>query len=160
MKLGMQVGLGPGHIVLDGDPGPGSPSHKGAQPPIFGPYLLWPNGSLDQDATCYEGRPLTRPHCARWGPSSPSLKRGHSPPIFGLCLLWSNGWMDQDSTWYEGRSRPRPHCVTWEPSSPPPKRSTAPNFQPMSVVAKQSPISATVEHLLVLMSDCYKKEHV
>jgi len=25
MKLGVQVGLGPGHIVLDGDPGPPSP---------------------------------------------------------------------------------------------------------------------------------------
>ena len=30
MKLGMQVGLGPGHIVLDGDP---APLPKGAQPP-------------------------------------------------------------------------------------------------------------------------------
>ena len=35
----MQVGLGPGHIVLDGDPA----IPKGAQPPIFGPCLLWPN---------------------------------------------------------------------------------------------------------------------
>jgi len=33
MKLGVQVGLGPGHIVLDGDWGPSSPSLKGAQPP-------------------------------------------------------------------------------------------------------------------------------
>jgi len=43
MKLGngMQVGRGPGHIVLDGDP---APLPKGAQPPIFGPYMLWPNG--------------------------------------------------------------------------------------------------------------------
>ena len=30
MKLGMQIGLGPGHIVLDGDSGP---RRKGAQPP-------------------------------------------------------------------------------------------------------------------------------
>jgi len=30
MKLGMLVGLGPGHIVLDGNP---APLHKGAQPP-------------------------------------------------------------------------------------------------------------------------------
>jgi len=37
MKLGMGVGLGPGHIVLDGDPVPLS---KGARPPIFGPCLL------------------------------------------------------------------------------------------------------------------------
>ena len=35
MKLGMQVGLGPGHIVLDGDPAP--PPPKGHSPPIFGP---------------------------------------------------------------------------------------------------------------------------
>jgi len=31
MKLGMQVGLGPGHFVLDGDPDP--PPQKGAEPP-------------------------------------------------------------------------------------------------------------------------------
>jgi len=48
MKLGMQVGLGPGHIVLDGDP---APPTKGVEPPIFGPCLLWPNGWMDQDAT-------------------------------------------------------------------------------------------------------------
>ena len=41
MKLGTQVGLGPGRIVLDGDPG--SPT-KRAQPPIFGPCPLWPYG--------------------------------------------------------------------------------------------------------------------
>jgi len=44
MKLGMQVGLGPGHIVLDGDPAPPPPKGGGAPPPIFGPYLLQPNG--------------------------------------------------------------------------------------------------------------------
>jgi len=32
MPLGMEVALGPGHIVLDGDPAP--------LPAIFGPYLL------------------------------------------------------------------------------------------------------------------------
>ena len=32
MKLGMQVGLGPGHIVLDGDPVTHSPSPKGHTP--------------------------------------------------------------------------------------------------------------------------------
>jgi len=29
----------------------------------------------------------------------------------------------------------------------PPQRGTGPNFQPMSVVAKRSPISVTAEHL-------------
>jgi len=37
MKLGMQVGLGPGHIVLDG--GPSSPSPKGAQLPQFSAHI-------------------------------------------------------------------------------------------------------------------------
>jgi len=32
MPLGLEVGLGPGHIVLDGDPSP-----KKHNPPIFGP---------------------------------------------------------------------------------------------------------------------------
>jgi len=43
MALGMEVGLGPRHIVLDGDPAP--LPKKGAEPTqIFGPFLLWPNG--------------------------------------------------------------------------------------------------------------------
>ena len=44
IKLGMQVGLGLGHIVLDGTQ---LPCPKVAQPPIFGPYLLWPNGWMN-----------------------------------------------------------------------------------------------------------------
>jgi len=41
MQLGTEVDLGPGDIVLDGDP---APSPKGAQPPIFSPCPLWLNG--------------------------------------------------------------------------------------------------------------------
>jgi len=50
MPLGTEVGLGPGDIVLDGDP---APPKKGT--PIFGPYLLWPNGRPSQLllSTCY-----------------------------------------------------------------------------------------------------------
>jgi len=66
MKLGTQVGLGPGHNVLDGDP---APLPKGAQSPIFGPLPLWPNGCMHQDATWYGGRPQPRGLCVRWGPS-------------------------------------------------------------------------------------------
>jgi len=118
MKLGMEVGLGPGTV------------------PDFGPCLLWPNCWMDQDFTCYGGRPRPRRHCIKWGPSShlegaqPSnfwpmsivakrldgsrwhlvrrytsaqatlCSRGPSspaergsafPPIFGPCLLWLNG---------------------------------------------------------------------
>jgi len=56
MKFGMQVGLGPGHIVLDGDQLP-PPKGEGSwsNGPIFGPYLLRPNGCMDQDATWHGG---------------------------------------------------------------------------------------------------------
>jgi len=36
VALGMEVGLGPGHIVLDVDPAP--LRKKGPKPPIFGPF--------------------------------------------------------------------------------------------------------------------------
>jgi len=76
MKLGMQVGLGPGHIVLDGDPVP--LPQRAQLHPIFGPYLLQPNGCMDQDATWYWARPQPRRLYVRWGPS---------PQFFGPCLL-------------------------------------------------------------------------
>jgi len=47
---GREVDLCPGDIVLDRD----ADTPKGAQPtppPIFGSYLLWPNGWTDQGAT-------------------------------------------------------------------------------------------------------------
>jgi len=77
MKLAMQVGLGPGHTVLDGDSGPLPP----------------------QGHTWHGGRPRPRRHCVRWGPSSPPQKGAQPPPIFCPCLLWPNGYMDQDATW-------------------------------------------------------------
>jgi len=50
MQLGMEIGPSPGHIVLDGDPA-SSPPPKGHSPSVFGPCLLWPNGSMDKDVT-------------------------------------------------------------------------------------------------------------
>jgi len=37
MKLGMEVGLGPGHIVLDGDPAP--PTERGTAVPHFSTHI-------------------------------------------------------------------------------------------------------------------------
>ena len=39
MPLGVEVGLGPGDFVLDGDP-PTPKRDAGAQPPIFGPCVV------------------------------------------------------------------------------------------------------------------------
>jgi len=85
MPLGTEVGVGSGHIVLDGSQLP-PPKKKriGGTAPTFRPMhcLLWPNSWMNQeDATCYGGRPRPRRHCDRWRPSSP--QKGHP------CLLWT-----------------------------------------------------------------------
>jgi len=91
MKLGMQVGLGRGHTVLDGDLAP--PQKRGGVPQISahvycGQMAAWikmPVGTEVGLSLCdivLDGEP-----------APPSLK-GHSPPIFGQCPLWPNGWMD------------------------------------------------------------------
>ena len=98
MPLGTEVSYDPGHILLDGDPA----SPKGAQPPIFGPCLLWPNGWMDQEAlvdqdtTWYGGRPRHRHrrHCVRWRPSRPPKGAQQlPPPLFGMCNCGQmTGW--------------------------------------------------------------------
>jgi len=86
MSIGMEVGLGAGHIVLDGVP---APPKKGAQlPPIFGPCLL-----------CHQAKWIKMPLGTMVGLGS------------GNIVLYAN------------------------PALPP--RSTAPNFWPVSVVAKR-----------------------
>jgi len=89
MKLGMQVGLGPGHIVLDGDP---APLPKG-------PYLLWSNGWRIKMPLGME---------VGFGPYNFLLDGDTAPlsknvtraplPIFGPCSLWPKGSTDQDGT--------------------------------------------------------------
>jgi len=85
MPIGMELGHGPGHIALDGNP---APIPKGAQPsPIFGPCLLWPIGWIDQDATCYGGRPRLRLHYVRWGPTLLPQKRGTAPIFTPISIV-------------------------------------------------------------------------
>jgi len=95
MKLGMEVFLGPRHILLDGDPSP--------------------------------------------------QKRGHTP---NFCLVWcgQTARMIKMPLGTEVCLGPG-HIVLDGDPAPPPKKGAqpAPNFWPMSVVAKRSPISATAE---------------
>ena len=64
MPLGMEVGLGSGDFVLDGDPAP-SPKRGRSPSTIFGPFLLWLNGWMDQDATWFGGMSQPRGLCVR-----------------------------------------------------------------------------------------------
>jgi len=60
MKLGTQVGLGPGHIVLDGDPAP--PTPKGHSPPNFWPMFIvakWLDGPRSYLAQRYASAQAT-----------------------------------------------------------------------------------------------------
>jgi len=101
--LGREVGLGPGHIVLDWDPAP--PFKKRDTAPNFSLCLSWPNSSMDQAATWCRGRPRPSPHCARWGPSSLSPKgvtaNRHGPKIGGAVPLHFSAhvYCDQTAGW-------------------------------------------------------------
>jgi len=91
MKHGMQVGFGPGHIVLDGDPAPPPPKeHSVTQFSAHfccGQMASWIKMSLGMEiGLCPGGFVLDG------DPPSPSPKRRRSPsPIFGSFLLWPNG---------------------------------------------------------------------
>jgi len=68
MPLGTELGLGPGDILLDGNP---APPQKGGQSPNLRPMSIVAN-RLYQDTTWYGGRPQPRRRCVRWRPSSRS----------------------------------------------------------------------------------------
>ena len=90
--------------------------------------MSWPSSWMDQDGTWHGGGPWYRPHCTRWGTSSPPPKRGQSPQFSAPLLLSPNGWVNQDGTWHGGGPWSKPHCTRWGPSSPPPKREQNPQF--------------------------------
>jgi len=150
-KLGMQVGIGPGHIVLGGDPAP--PPLKGHSPPIFGPYLLRPNGCMNQDVTWYGGRPRPWRLCVRWGPRPPPQKGAEPPnfrPLFIIIIIKCiykahfRGCHKCDQT--AGRMKlvlgaevglsPGDFVLDGDPAPPQKVGGAPPNFRPMFIAAK------------------------
>jgi len=109
------------------------PPQKGAVPPsgIFGPYLLWPNGWMDQDGTWREGGPWSRPHCARWEPRSPPPKRGRTPDFRPISIVAKR--LDASRCHlYRGRPQSKRSALDGEPAALSPKRGRAPpNFRPV-----------------------------
>ena len=91
MKLGVEVGLGPGHSMLNGDP---APQKRGTAP------NFWPNDRCGQTAG-WTKMPLGMEVDVGPGdfvfdgdPTAPEKKTHPPHPIFGPSLLWPNGWMD------------------------------------------------------------------
>jgi len=87
MPLGMEVGLSPGDIVLDGDPAPPKKGH-------FSDHVY-----CRQMVGCIKlpfgiKAELGPVHIVLDGdlaPPAPLQKGQSSLPLFGLCLLWPNG---------------------------------------------------------------------
>jgi len=148
-----EVGLGPGHIVLDGNLAPLPIKGGRGTPPIFGLFLLWPIAWMHQDATWYGGRPRPRRLCVRWGGTQLPLEIWAHPPhaIFGPCLLWPNGWMDEDATWYGSRPWPRPRCIRRGPSFPAKGTQQPPPLFGPCLLWTRSPISAADELLMLAL---------
>jgi len=79
----MEVGLGPGHIVLDGDTAP--LPRKGTEPPNFLAHVY-----CGQTAGWNGSRPRHRPLCIRRVPSY-QRKRHSSPPLFSALTYCVHG---------------------------------------------------------------------
>jgi len=80
IKLGMQVGLGLATLCYMGTEL--SLPQRGTAAPIFGPYLLCPDGWMDLDGTWYGGMPRPIKATALDGDPAPLPKKRTEPPHF------------------------------------------------------------------------------
>ena len=81
---------------------------------------------------------------------APPPKRRHSPQFS------AEAYCGQTARWIKmplGTEVGPPDGIVLDGALLPAKRGTAPNFRPMSIVAKRSPISATAELLLLYSWD-------
>jgi len=112
----MEVGIGPGDIVLDGDPAP--PPQRGTAL-NFRPMSVmtkWLVASSCHLVRRYRPRPPPRRHVVLDGTHPPKGGR-QQPPLFAH-ILWLKGSIDQDAILYR-EARPRRHYVRWGPTSTP-----------------------------------------
>ena len=137
MLLGTEVGLGPGDRCVRWGPCSPPKKNEGKSSPHFSVHaLLSPNGWMDQDANCYGGRPRSRPHCVRLGPSSPPAKIGHSSPHFSahVCCGRTAGWSKMPLGTEIGHG---PGHTALDENPAHPKGAQSSNFWQMSIVAKR-----------------------
>ena len=134
LKLGMQVGLGPGHIVLGGDAA--TPPQRGIAP-NFRPISVaakWLHGSRCHSAWSEASAQAT---LCRWGPRSPPQKGGGAPKFS------AHVYCDQTARWIKmvlgmeiGLSQ-GDFVLDGDPPPPSQKGGGATIFWPMSIVAKR-----------------------
>ena len=132
MQLGTEVGLGPDHIVLGGDPAP--PPQNGAEPPpqfsvhvCSGQTAGWIKMAIG----------MARPHCATYGTSSLPQKTGRAPSFSAhLCCGKTAGCIKMPLGMEVGFS-PCDFVLDGDPAALLKNGVEPPNFQPMSIVAKR-----------------------
>jgi len=133
--LGTEVGLCPGHIVLDGDSAPLPKKGGRARSPIFGPFLLWPNGWMHHDATLLD---VHSTHSPKWGRSpSPSLAHVHCGQ--------TAGWIKMTLVMQVGLG-PGYIVLDGDPAPVPKKGGRVPQFRPIFILAKR--LDASRCHLI------------
>ena len=94
--------------------------------PVCDVGVLWPNDWMDQDETWRGGSPRPRPHCVRWGLSSP--QKGHSPQFLAhVRCSQTAGCIKMPLSTEVGLS-PGDFVLDGEPA--PPKGGHSPNFLP------------------------------
>jgi len=92
MALSMEVGLGPGYIVLDGDPAP--PSKGAQQPPLFSPCLLWPRSPIpatDELLSKFEVRSFTPSEDRTEGPKIKKMSCDADHAFQGCFIICRSG---------------------------------------------------------------------
>ena len=99
MPLGMELGLGLGDFVFDGDPATarkkGIPTRTQFLARVYcGQIAGWMKMPLGTEV----GLGL-RDIVVDVDPATPRKRANPPHPIFGPCLLWPNGWMDEDVAW-------------------------------------------------------------
>ena len=114
------------------------PPQKGGGAPssIFGPFLLWPNGWMHQDATWYGGRPQPKGLGVPWGPSLPPQKWGKTPPQF-----LAHVYCGQTAAWIKMPLGTEvglgPGDVVLDGTLLPLKGAQPPIFRPLSIAARR-----------------------
>jgi len=136
MPLGMEVGLGPGSFVLDGDPAP--LPRKGAEPLQFlanvycGQTAGWIKTAPDMEVGLGPGHIVL-------DEDSASPQRGTAPNFRPMFIVAKRLYVSGCHL-VGGRPQPRRHSVRWGPSSPYPKGSQPPIFGQCSLWIHQGGI--------------------
>jgi len=117
--------------------GTNSSSPEGHSPPIFGPYLLRPNGCMDQDATWYGARSRPRRLCLMGTPLLPPRKEGGAPKFSAHVYCGQTaGWIKM-VLGMEVCLSPGDFVLDGEPSPTGKGGGARPQFPPISIVAKR-----------------------